>query len=54
MYICTYMQIMHIYKRCDIFPKPSALREGRLHPCSYDFERNEITARGDWTTRTVV
>ena len=28
------------------FPKPSALREGRLHPCSYDFERNEINSKG--------
>ena len=48
--MCTFM---HNYKRCDIFPKPSALREGRLLPCSYDFKRTEITARGDWMTRTI-
>ena len=39
---------MNYYKRFDIFPKPSVLREGRLLPYSYDFERNEITARGDY------
>ena len=33
---------INYYKRCNIFPKPSALKEGRLLPCSYDFERNEI------------
>ena len=43
MYVYIYM---HNYKRCDIFPKPSALGEGRLLPCSCDFERNKIYSKG--------
>ena len=36
------------YKRSDIFPKPTALREGRPIPCCYVPKCCEITARGDY------